>query len=188
MNRRAFIESAAFAASGPLFRHWPVPRIDLKFDVVILGATPSGCMAALAATRGGASVAVIEPTQRCGGMFANGLCVPNIGDPKQVGGLQAQFYLDIAKAYRKTVPMYYFEPHIAEQVLTSYLDDTSLFLGKTILYVQRATRWLPYRVSDAGRWHPHFRIAIHRRKLRGRPDGAGQMLVCRGPRVPPTVW
>jgi len=46
---------------------------DDTFDVVVYGATPAGCAAAMAAADSGKSVLLIESTARPGGMLTNGL-------------------------------------------------------------------------------------------------------------------
>ena len=111
------------------------------FDVVIVGATPSGIMAARAAARGGATVAVIEATQHAGGMYSSGLGIPNFGDVSTIGGLQQQFYLDVGAYYGfpNGQPEYYFEPHVAENIFNSYLsaENISVFLGRTVASAQK---------------------------------------------------
>src|SRR5260370_40095397 len=44
-----------------------------RFDVVVVGGTPGGGMAAIAAAREGRSVALLERTAHIGGLPANGL-------------------------------------------------------------------------------------------------------------------
>lgn len=46
-------------------------------DVVVYGATPGGIAAALAAAKGGASVLLVEPSIRIGGLTTNGLSHPD---------------------------------------------------------------------------------------------------------------
>ncbi len=43
------------------------------FDVVVYGATPGGIAAAVSAARSGLRVAVVEPTNRVGGLVTSGL-------------------------------------------------------------------------------------------------------------------
>jgi hypothetical protein len=56
------------------------------FDVCIYGATASGIMAAVAASREGASVVVIEPSRWLGGMTGGGLSHVDWGREEAVGG------------------------------------------------------------------------------------------------------
>lgn len=55
---------------------------QLKFDVVVYGATPSGCSAAVRAARAGASVVIIEPSDAVGGMMSGGLSWTDVDNTK----------------------------------------------------------------------------------------------------------
>ena len=44
-----------------------------RFDVVVIGGTPSGVACAVRAARGGCSVLLVQHTQHLGGMMTNGL-------------------------------------------------------------------------------------------------------------------
>ena len=47
---------------------------ELESDLVVVGGTPAGVCAAVAAARMGASVTLVEETTRLGGMLSAGLC------------------------------------------------------------------------------------------------------------------
>ncbi len=49
------------------------PPGDVIADIVVYGATPSGVMAAVSASRPGARIVVVEATEHVGGMMSNGL-------------------------------------------------------------------------------------------------------------------
>ncbi|HPA17681.1 MAG TPA: FAD-dependent oxidoreductase [Verrucomicrobiae bacterium] len=68
-------------------------------DVVIYGATPAGITAAVAARREGASVALVEPSRRIGGMVAGGLSSTDTGNVKTIGGLAMEFFDRCEKRY-----------------------------------------------------------------------------------------
>lgn len=51
------------------------------YDVVVVGGTSSGAAAAISAGRMGVNVALIEETNRLGGMLTNGLSVTDLGNP-----------------------------------------------------------------------------------------------------------
>ena len=111
------------------------PASNYQVNVVISGATPSGIMAAQAAMREGATVAIIDRAQHVGGMLASGL-MTDLVYPQGVGGLTAKFYRDIGKYYGLTAgqPQYAFEPHAAESIFNDYLNSPkcTLILGRTI--------------------------------------------------------
>lgn len=68
MNRRRFVETCGLAAAGI----YPgiAAAVEGKYDVVIAGAGLGGCAAALAATRMGKRVLLIEPTDWIGGQLS----------------------------------------------------------------------------------------------------------------------
>ncbi|MDE3188741.1 MAG: FAD-dependent oxidoreductase [Acidobacteriota bacterium] len=102
------------------------------FDLVVFGATPGGILAGMAAARMGAKVALIEPTQHVGGAITSGLGITDSVYHAAIGGLTAQFYLDIAALYGNTsgTPQYNFEPHVAEALFLQYIEKYSIKLLK----------------------------------------------------------
>jgi hypothetical protein len=74
-------------------------------DIVIYGGTPAGLSAAVAATREGASVIVVEPTSHIGGMVTGGIGVTDTGTPHLVGGLARDFFGTVAAENRKAYPV-----------------------------------------------------------------------------------
>lgn len=65
-------------------------------DVVIYGATPAGLAAAVAASREGVSVVVVEPSAHIGGMVTGGIAITDTGTPECVGGLARSFFEEAA--------------------------------------------------------------------------------------------
>ncbi|MBW3625379.1 MAG: FAD-dependent oxidoreductase, partial [Armatimonadetes bacterium] len=57
------------------------------YDIVIVGGTPGGIMAAIGAARGGRSVVLLERTMHLGGLPANGLGATDIHTRGATGGL-----------------------------------------------------------------------------------------------------
>lgn len=99
-----------------------------SFDLVIYGGTPSGIIAAVAAARRGARVAIIEPTGHLGGILTSGLGVTDAITIADIGGLARQFYLDLGTYYGKPAGtlQLQFEPHAAEAVFTHYIKSANV--------------------------------------------------------------
>ncbi|KAF8254043.1 hypothetical protein K440DRAFT_618644 [Wilcoxina mikolae CBS 423.85] len=108
-----------------------------SYDLVILGATPGGIMAAVAASRvsnGTAKVLLLDRNTHIGGLPANGLGATDIGTRSATAGLFQEFvnrvkqhYVDTYGAGSKQVADssngYHFEPKVALKVLQGFLDE-----------------------------------------------------------------
>lgn len=104
-----------------------------NYDVIIAGGGPGGIMAAIQAVRGGAKVAVIEPSSWIGGqMTAAG--VSTMDDlSRQKSGLYLDFITRINKYYenkgKSTGTCYWdsrsiaFEPNVGERILYEMIDE-----------------------------------------------------------------
>lgn len=101
-------------------------------DVVIVGATPAGVAAAVAAGRSGASVVLIEESAHVGGIVAGGLTNADIRKRDAVGGLFTEFTKRVREHYAKTYGAEseqvklcragtYYEPKVAEQIFREML-------------------------------------------------------------------
>jgi lysophospholipase L1-like esterase len=121
-------------------------------DVVIYGGTSAGVIAAIEASRLGKSVTLIEPTQHLGGLTTGGLGMTDVGKPQAVGGLAHEFYhrlwlyyqqpdawtAQTKDSYKNAMgqgvramddteqAMWTFEPHAAEEVFESWLNETGV--------------------------------------------------------------
>jgi len=106
------------------------------FDVVVLGGTPGGIAAAIAAARYGRSVAVVEYHARIGGMMTSGLGKSDVENRQWIGGLFKEFtekvhqhYLHQYGANSENVKLcqdgYYAEPSVAEKVLEDMIAKHS---------------------------------------------------------------
>lgn len=80
-------------------RTFPKLQDESSYDVVVVGATASGTAAAVTAARMGASVALIEETNRIGGMVSNGLGAADIRDKSRSSGFFEEFRARIASYY-----------------------------------------------------------------------------------------
>jgi hypothetical protein len=103
-------------------------------DVVVFGATGAGVAAAVAAYEAGASTVLVEPGRHIGGMVSGGLSWTDVGDVRVLGGFARRFYAAVAEHYG--APLWELkgpEPHVAEQLLTGFLDGVDVRLGESEL-------------------------------------------------------
>ena len=98
-----------------------------RFDVLVYGATGSGVIAAVAAAREGASVALVGPGRFLGGMLTAGGGTPAGGAEETIGGTALEFYQGVGKHYGQDVA-WTFEPHVGEQVLRKMLEQAGVKL------------------------------------------------------------
>jgi len=105
----------------------------LPIDVLVYGGTPGGVIAAVAAARAGADVAVIEPSAHVGGMMTNGLSWTDRGDVSVIGGIVDEFF-DRTQALEGSVRgRYAFQPKTAEAVFKQMLSEA----GVSVYYGER---------------------------------------------------
>jgi len=106
----------------------------IETDICVLSATPAGISAAVAASRLGSKVVLVERTSHIGGLPANGLGVTDIATRATIGGLFKEFVAAVKEHYVKTYGAdsqqvkdssdgYHFEPHVAEQVFERLLSN-----------------------------------------------------------------
>jgi hypothetical protein len=105
-----------------------------NFDVVVVGGTPAGIMAAIAAERDGKNVLLLERTDHIGGLPANGLGATDLATRGATGGLFAEFIQRIRNHYINTYGEnsqqvidssdgYHFEPSVAEMIFEQMLSE-----------------------------------------------------------------
>lgn len=128
-------------------------------DLVIVGATPAGIMAAIAGAQKGLSVIILERSSHIGGLPANGLGATDIETRGVAGGLFLEFTRRIRDYYGKTYGRestqfttcsdgYHFEPSVAEKVLKEMLAECP----SVSVYTRRQFDARPERASrDNGR-------------------------------------
>jgi hypothetical protein len=108
---------------------YTVPAAEtLTTDVCIYGATAAGVMAAVQVAREGTRVVLLEPGTYAGGISVDGLGGTDIDNHNfknsvAVGGLAAEFYRRIGKAYGKEGWGLRFEPHVAQRVVDDLLAE-----------------------------------------------------------------
>ena len=129
--RPTFILSIALIAACLTL---PAQSDDLAFDVVVYGATAGGTVAAIAAAQEGLSVALVEPGQHVGGMISGGLGKTDHGNKAVIGGMSREFFERVGKHYGADLT-WYFEPHVAEQVLRDWIAEAktvTTFFGERV--------------------------------------------------------
>ena len=73
-----------------------------QYDVVIYGGTSAGISSAIQSSRMGKTVALIEPTNRLGGLTTGGLGQTDIGNKQAIGGISREFYKNISAYYKES--------------------------------------------------------------------------------------
>lgn len=110
-------------------------------DVVVFAATPGGITAAIAAAQSGVTVALLERTSWVGGMLSGGLSKTDVGQrgPEVISGLTIEFIRRVQAVELATgacsgqcVGLYDFEPHVAEQVFESMLDEAAVIVERNV--------------------------------------------------------
>jgi len=125
-----------------------------SFDVVVVGGTSSGVVAAVQAARMGKSVVLVEQSQHLGGLTSGGLGATDIGNKKAISGIAREFYGRIYQHYSKDDAWVYqerrqyrtgekswdeektwwmFEPHVAEAIFKALIDEANV----TVCYGER---------------------------------------------------
>ena len=107
------------------------------FDVVVIGGTPSGICASIAAAGNGYRVCLIAEQNHLGGVMASGLGSTDSGNPELIGGIAREVFREIAAHYRKTYgrdsPQFEqcrqglrFEPQVAEKIFDRLVEHSKI--------------------------------------------------------------
>lgn len=121
------------------------------YDIVVVGGTPGGVAAAVAAARLGRTVALVEYHAHLGGMAASGLGKSDVETKEAIGGLWREFVGRVREHYVKTYGAanenvklcrdgYYYEPSVAEKVFDSLVAEQSRIRVFKRHQLQSATR------------------------------------------------
>ncbi|MDQ2731187.1 MAG: FAD-dependent oxidoreductase, partial [Armatimonadota bacterium] len=94
----------------------PVPQRTAHYDVVVVMASSAGVAAAVTAARKGERVALLEPTDRLGGIMSNGLCATDLRRPYHSTGFFEEFRQRVQQYYGSGAGLQY-EPHVVNNVL-----------------------------------------------------------------------
>ena len=112
----------------------------MQADVIVYGATPGGCCAAIAAAREGVSVILLEPTGHVGGVNTGGLSFSDSNQTVRstLRGLFEEWHSRIEKDYQdrgvqlpykvsvKDQAHWTYEPHVAARVTNSMLAEAGV--------------------------------------------------------------
>jgi hypothetical protein len=98
---------------------------DYQFDLVVYGGTAGGVATAIAASREGLRVALVNPGSHIGGMVAGGLSATDHGKVEVIGGISREFFERVGRRYHKPVE-WNFEPHVAEEVFIEMLREAKV--------------------------------------------------------------
>ena len=107
---------------------------DVGYDIIIVGGTPGGIMAAVSAARIGKTALILERTQRIGGLPANGLGATDIATRGATNGLFKEYVDRVRQYYEDTYGErsqqledcsdgYHFEPKVAEMVFDEMIQE-----------------------------------------------------------------
>ncbi|MFT4205260.1 MAG: FAD-dependent oxidoreductase [Chitinophagaceae bacterium] len=100
---------------------------EKKYDVVIYGATASGVIAAVTASREGMHVAIVEPKSHLGGMVSGGLSRTDLGRAAVIGGYVKELYERAGKYYNSPNGVaWLMEPHVAEKIFNDMVKESHI--------------------------------------------------------------
>lgn len=108
-----------------------------SYDVIIVGGTPGGITAGVAASDRGMDVAILERSNHIGGLPANGLGATDIATRSVTGGLFDEFIHRIYDYYVDTYGEessqvdacaggYRFEPSVAEELFEDFVEEHNI--------------------------------------------------------------
>jgi len=88
----------------------------IHYPLVVVGGTASGVGAAVTAAREGVTVALLEQTNRLGGMISNGVSLTDMRNPSRSNGLFEEFRRAVQQYYGTGNGMAY-EPRVANMLI-----------------------------------------------------------------------
>ncbi|HEX8608976.1 MAG TPA: FAD-dependent oxidoreductase, partial [Pedobacter sp.] len=124
-------------------------------DIIVYGGTSAAVMACVQASKLGKTVIMVSPDRHLGGLSSGGLGFTDTGNKEVIGGLAREFYhriylhyaADSAWKWQKKEEygnkgqgtpaidgadrtMWIFEPHVAEQVMESFVKENALVVHR----------------------------------------------------------
>ena len=112
-----------------LFLKTCVSGEDYEYDLVVFGASASGIIAAVEASRHDKSsmkIAIVCEEKYIGGMVAGGLSATDTGNTKVIGGLAHEFFTRVGQKYNMSTPEYKFSPHVASAVFQDMITESKI--------------------------------------------------------------
>ncbi|MGC8784907.1 MAG: FAD-dependent oxidoreductase [Armatimonadota bacterium] len=106
-------QRASAEVSERTFRDLPQ---RIHYPLVVVGGTASGVGAAVTAAREGVTVALLEQTNRLGGMISNGVSLTDMRNPARSNGLFEEFRRAVQQYYGTGNGMAY-EPRVANMLI-----------------------------------------------------------------------
>lgn len=129
-----------------------------SYDLVIVGGTPGGIMAAIEAARMGKTSVILERTDHIGGLPANGLGATDIATRGATTGLFSEFTNNVKQYYINTYGAeskqvkdcsdgFHFEPSVAEHVFHEMLAAQSRLIDVKLM---RQFNFMPSDIDMSG--------------------------------------
>ena len=122
-----------------------------RYDICVYGGTSAGVTAAVAASRLGKTVVIVEPKRHVGGLTIGGLGQTDVGRRRAVAGLARQFYRDVGARYG-VFEAWNFEPHVAAEMMEGYVRDrqaTVLTQRRVVKVEKEGPRIVRIEIEDA---------------------------------------
>lgn len=102
---------------------WSELPSEAQFDVLVIGGTASGVSAAVNAARLGLQVALVEDTNRLGGMSSNGLGAADCLNPARASGSFRDFIERVSAFYGGTIGRPRFGSRVANAVIKAMVYE-----------------------------------------------------------------
>ncbi len=136
-------------------------------DVLVVGATPAGIMAAIAAARLVCEVDLVEYHGHVGGMSTSGLGKSDIENKDAIAGLFKEFTNNVYQYYvdkygagsvnvAKCKKGYYYEPSVAEHIFNKMIEAET-----------RIRVWLNHRIEKVGVYDDSVESVVFLNRLDG---------------------
>lgn len=119
----AYTFKCSLSESDVREKTWNALPGEAKYDILVIGATASGTAAAITAARSGLTVALVESTNRLGGMSVMGLGAADTANPLYINGMFREFSEHIWSFYNVQPGYLKFEPRIANAIIKTMVYD-----------------------------------------------------------------
>ncbi len=129
LNKLFGLFLASLFLLSPIFAEAEVAESDL----FVLGATPGGLAAGIAAKRKGLSVTVLEPSKKPGGILSGGLGFSDTCRKEFIGGVALEFFQRIGREFDREL-QWNLVPSVAEKVFRDWISEEGLrvLYGETL--------------------------------------------------------